>query len=152
MASSERVTSPQRTNKDLHFGTRKSAKWVRCYKKPELGVFRVELELHSDFLRNHQITTLADLTALPSAVYPRHARFVTVSWARLERYLKRAKGAEGQAILAGAKERAASVHQVCRYLKRHGVSNPHRFLMPMRLNRMLIAALHRWERKFTLEV
>ncbi len=48
----------------LRYGSRKSAKLVRCYFKPEVSAYRVELELHSQFLKAHSISKFEDLAVL----------------------------------------------------------------------------------------
>lgn len=59
------------------------------YRKPKLGVFRVEVELHSGILRRNNISTLDDFVDVPQLVYPKHFQFVAFDWERLERYLRR---------------------------------------------------------------
>lgn len=112
------------------FGTRKSDKFVRCYQKDELGVFRVELEVHSPLLRKHSIETLDDLIHVPEIICPGHLQFVDLNWTRLRRYLSKKFGAGGAQVGAGALRRAASLLKVRRYLGKRGVVNFHRFLSP----------------------
>ena len=156
MAFSERVDRTQNLqnrNRSLYRGTRKSHKLVRCYWKEPLGVFRVELELHSSFLRNHRIANLEDLESIASLICPDHVHFVAVDWNRLEKHLIKARPGQGRLILEGTRKCAASsVHTACQYLRKRGVNNPHRFLVPLRLNKKIISALYRWERKFMPEV
>ena len=71
----------------LYYGGRKSDKFVRCYKKGALTVFRVEVELHSKLLRDHSVSELDDFRLLPDVVYPKHLLFVEIDWGRLEQYL-----------------------------------------------------------------
>jgi len=152
MGSSEKVGHGNGQEHVLYLGSRKSRKLIRCYRKEALGAFRVELELHSSFLRRHQNTRVEGLAILVPSLCPSHVRFVALDWVRLERYLTKSKGQRGQAILAGARERAASIHRACRYLRRHGVNNPHRFLVPLRINKQISAALYRWADEFMPEV
>ena len=135
----------------LYYGGRKSEKLVRCYHKDALGVFRVELELHSNLLRQHSISTLGDFLYLPDVVCPKHLQFVELDWKRLERYLAARFGNEGPRIFAGVKKRATSLQRVRRYLGKHGVVNFHRFLMPHPLNNDVTRALKRWGRRFDSE-
>jgi hypothetical protein len=130
----------------LRYGSRKTGKFVRCYRKKELGVDRVELELHSRLLRN--ISTLDDFLCLPETVYPKHLQFVEFDWRRLEEHLNRRPADESSRIIAGAKRRAASIRRVRRYLHKHGVANIHRFLVPLAMNSEISGALDRWARHF----
>jgi hypothetical protein len=134
-------------NGDLYYGGRKTAKLVRCYQKKVLGVFRVELELHSRLLRD--ILTLDDFPNLPDIVYPKHLQFVEIDWGQLEQYLNRL-GDDGCRLIAGARRRAASLRRVRRYLGRNGVVNVHRFLVPLALNDKVNRALERWARHFKI--
>src|SRR5579859_5726170 len=122
MESSERVAVMQNNKKDtLYYGGRKTGKLVRCYWKKELGVDRVEVELHSRLLRN--ISTLDDFLYLPDIVYPKHLQFVDFDWRRLEQHLSRRPADESRRIIDGAKRRVASLQRVRRYLAKHGIAN-----------------------------
>ena len=130
----------------LYYGNRKTDKLIRCYRKNCLGVFRLELELHSRLLRD--ISTLDDFLFLPDVVYPKHCQFVAVDWARLQQYLSRKPGDEGSRIISGARRRSGSLQKVRRYLTKKGVVNIHRFLVPLTLNEEVSRALDRWARYF----
>ncbi len=133
----------------LNYGGRKTDKLVRCYWKKELGVDRVELELHSGLLRN--VSTLDDFLYLPDTVYPKHLQFVEFDWKRLEHHLSRRPADESSRIIAGAKRRADSLQRVRRYLHKHGVVNVHRLLVPLAMNKEVSRALNRWARHFKKE-
>ncbi len=130
----------------LYYGGRKTNKLVRCYRKKALGVFRVEVEMHSGLLQD--ISTLDDFLFLPDLVSPKHCRFVGVDWNRLEKHLKGRPSGDGSRIIAGARRRADSLERVRRYLKRKGLVNVHRFLAPLAINNEIKAALERWARHF----
>lgn len=130
----------------LYYGSRKTDKLVRCYQKTTLGVFRVELELHSGLL--HDISKLDDFLYLPDVVYPKHFQFVAFNWSRLEQYLSKTFGDEGRRIIAGAKRRSPSLQRVRRYLDRQGVVNVHRFFTPLAINEKARHALEQWARHF----
>ena len=130
----------------LYYGGRKTDKLVRCYPKEALGVFRVELELHSGLLRD--ISTLDDFVYLPDVVYPKHFQFVTFDWNRLEQYLNTSFGDEGRRIIAVARYRSSSLQRVRRYLNRKGVVNVHRFFTPLEINKKAQRALEEWARHF----
>lgn len=140
----------QRRERDrvLYFGGRRSDKFVRCYKKERLNVFRVELELHSKLLRCHSVSTLDDFRFLPGVVSPKHLLFVEFDWERLEQYLTKRFGTQGSRVFAGARRRADSLQRVRCYLTRQGVVNVHRFLVPLAINAEVVRALKRWARTF----
>ena len=123
----------------VYFGTRKSDKFVRCYEKKEVDGYRVELELHSKLLRREKISTLDDFEGLQFAIYPKHLQFVDVDWDRLERHLRQKR--HGRALIAGAQHRAASLSRLRHYLRRHGITNLHRFLVPLAINKKIDRAI-----------
>jgi len=135
---------------ELRFGSRKSGKLVRCYPKAEIDAFRVEIEIHSRLLRANQVTTVDDMWKLAVAVVPDHIRFVRVSWKRLRRHLMRKFGrAKGRRLHRETRERAYSIHRLCRYLRNRGVHNVHRFLVEMAINNQLRRALGDWKVKIS---
>jgi hypothetical protein len=136
----------------LRYGGRRSDKLVRCYAKRELGVFRVELELHSSLLRSHNIVRLGDLPTVVNFVYPKHLQFVDFEWTRLKRHLDRKMGGRAPAVFSQARKRAASIGRVARFLRNHGVVNIHRFLLPMAKNEVVKRALEEWARRFARQV
>jgi hypothetical protein len=94
----------------LRYGTRKSSKLVRCYVKPPVSSYRVELELHSGFLRKHRIASFLDLEKLVTSICPNHLLFVQIRWERLRQYLVQKFGdRRGGAIFQAARERSRSL-------------------------------------------
>lgn len=132
----------------IYYGSRKGDKFVRCYSKDGLGVFRVEVELHGGLLRRNDILTLDHFVCLPDIVYPKHLQFVDFDWGRLRRYLVGTLGDEGNRIYEEAKNHATSQRRLRRYLRRKRIANIHRFLVPLGLNDSVISALKRWARHF----
>jgi hypothetical protein len=130
----------------LYWGSRKSEKFVRCYKKRQLKSYRVEVELHSPLLRGHQINRLDDFDYVAEVIYPQHFRFVDVNWDRLKRHLNGKH--HGRALVAGAKKRAPSLSRLRYYLRRKGITNFHRFLTPLAINRKIDRAFDRWTGHF----
>ena len=132
-----------------YYGSRKSAKLIRIYEKEELNVFRIEGEFHSSFLRRHRIDEEQDLVDVARDFYPAHICFVEMDWKRLARYLKKKEGREkGDATLREAQKRASSIRRVTRYLRRKGVSNVHRFYVPLEINKDVERALEDWAVRF----
>jgi hypothetical protein len=132
----------------LRYGGRKTGKLIRCYWKEQLGVFRVELELHSGLLRHNDVSTLDDFLFLPGLAHPKHLQFVEFDWGRLEQHLSSRPADESSRIIAGAKRRSASLQRVRRYLGKHGVVNVHRYLVSLGVNDEISSALFRWARHF----
>src|ERR1035437_4832991 len=145
----ERVAMPkQDKGRVSYWGGRKCDKFVRCYEKPEVASYRVEVELHSQLLRREHISTLEDFDGLQGAIYPRHFRSVDVDWPRLERHVARKLGGHSQAIIAGAQHRRSSLSRLRRYLRRNGITNFHRFLVPHAINKRIDRSFTRWIRQF----
>jgi hypothetical protein len=134
----------------LRYGTRKANKLVRCYHKDALGVFRVEVELHASLLRQNDVSTLDNFIYLPDVICPKHLLFVDVDWKRLRQHLSNNLD-EGKQASVEARKCAASLRQVRRYLKKRGIVNFHRFLVPMPVNEEVGRALERWARHFKKE-
>jgi hypothetical protein len=135
-------------NDRLRYGSRKSSKLVRCYEKPEVEAYRVELELHSGLLRSHGIAGLEHLVHLPDVIRRKHLQFVDLDWNQLRLHLANKIGNRNDVVIAGARRRRTSILRVQRYLRRKGVSNAHRFLVPHALNEDVRRALNEWTRKF----
>ena len=111
-------------------------------------MFRVELELHSAPLRKHSIQTLDDFIYLPEVICPKHVQFVEIDWQRLRKYLGERFGADEAQIAAEARKRSASLRRVRGYLRKRGVVNFHRWLVPLPLNKDVTRALERWAKGF----
>jgi hypothetical protein len=134
--------------KTLRYGTRRSAKLVRCYWKPNLHCFRVELELHSAWLSKHNIFTIEDVRHLPTLIFPRHMRFVRLNLVALRRHLE-TQGTSIAHLKKLALVESRSLHEALRFLRYQlGIRNPHRFLVPLPLNRKVLCSLETWAQKF----
>jgi hypothetical protein len=134
---------------NLRFGSRRSAKLVRCYQKKEIGRFRCELELHHLLLGQFAIRNIADLPSVASKLCPAHIAFKVMRWEKLKVHLLRRYGAKrGGRFYEEARERAeTSLHRLMRFLSGI-VHNPHRFLGSSKANRHIHAALQRWAARF----
>jgi hypothetical protein len=130
------------------YGSRKGQKLVRCYSKKELNSFRVELELHSAWLRRYGISQLEDLRKLPASLFPNHFRFVDLDWKRLEKCLLH-RGLQAAQIIEEAKQKSDSIHGVLWFLRRSaGVNNAHRFLVDGYGNQTIQESLKKWSQQF----
>ena len=136
----------------LLFGSRGSTKLVRCYFKWQVNAYRVEPEIHAALLRKIGLANVSCLGVLYGLI-PKHLGFVRVSWPDLAQYLQRKFPEDAEALLEEARRRRAKayLHVFLRLLKGQGVSNPHLFLRPMRINREMKAALARWLEGFSRE-
>lgn len=135
----------------FYYGSRKSEKLVRCYEKSEVGAYRVELELHSGLLRRQDIVGLDDLVRLPEVLCPKHLQFVDIDWNHLGRHLEKKMGHRSDVVIVGARRRTDSILRLLRYLRRKGVFNTHRFLVPRAINEDVTRAVNRWRRQFNKE-
>jgi hypothetical protein len=128
----------------LRYGGRRCDKLVRCYRKKDLQCFRIELEMHSPQLRRYGLTRFEDLQRLPPLLCPKHIRFVKLDWEATVRHLAR-RGVSASRIAELARIRSHSVHAALAFLRNVlGVSNPHIFLKPLRINKWLLKALEGW--------
>jgi hypothetical protein len=136
----------------IHYGSRKGPKLIRIYMKEELGVFRIEGEFHSLFLRRHRVEKEQDISDVADAFCPAHIRFVDIDWKRLRQYLTRKHGkARAKQLLKSARRRRSSIRRVTRYLRLKGVPNVHRFYRPLELNKEVKWALEKWSTQFDYE-
>jgi hypothetical protein len=129
------------------YGSRKGSKLIRAYNKIELDVLRVEVEVHSAWLRHFGIATLRDIRKVPESLFPKHIRFVNVNWSALSRHLSR-RGLSSAHIMQQAKHRSDSIHAVMEFLRNSGVHNPHRFLLTVAPSREIFKSLKNWARTF----
>lgn len=133
-----------RPHKDLRFGTRHSGTMVRAYEKSEIPSFRVEIELHSSWMRKNGVRSLEDISKLGSLLPSARIKFVEIDWVSVRTHLLRA-GESGTKTISQAKSRVSSIHQTLSYLRKEaGLSNVHRFLRPMRLNGNIWNELRAW--------
>jgi len=139
------------------YGTRKSGKLIRCYRKHTVNAYRVEIELHSRLLYQGRRTRISegpeglaqDLTSAPYLIFPKHLCFVRFNWKAVRAYLRRRFGTRGNAITRTTKLKATiSLRNATRFLRRKGVRNVHRFLVSMGINRAVEEALANWSMIF----
>jgi hypothetical protein len=133
----------------LRYGTRHSPKLVRCYWKEQVNAYRVEIELHSQLLGRFGVNKTQDPTEIDFGIVPKHFRFARLRWRALSEYVNRSMGSDGEYILAGARERAAtSILKALRFLRRKGIPNVHRFLKPLAMNERVKKAIADWAFEF----
>jgi hypothetical protein len=133
--------------KDLRYGTRHSAVMVRGYRKPELDCYRVEVELHSEYLRTFGITRLDDLSKLPRLLCFSRINFVEIDWHVLADHLLRK--CHRASVLEDARSQAYSIHRVLTLLRNEiGLANVHRFLRPLQINTAIKRQLEDWAKRW----
>jgi hypothetical protein len=113
------------------FGARRSAKYVRAYLKPELNVFRIELEFHAAWLRRHKIYNCFDFRRIPELVLPRHLFFCELNWDAVTRRIRESVPNARLAITNLTWEED-DIHATLRFLRNElHFTNTHRFLIPL---------------------
>src|ERR1700674_1711479 len=70
------------------WGTRRGAKVVRSYFKPQLGVHRVELQLNRKFVRRYGINDIFDFHRMVTILPVHHILFVKINEGRALRHLR----------------------------------------------------------------
>jgi hypothetical protein len=144
---SHRDTSRSYDGRDI-YGARKSAKLVRCYRKSELNSFRIELEVHSEWLRRYNICTLQNLARLPRSICPSHMRFVQLDWPALSKHLVGC-GLDAEQIIRQMKAAKNPIHEKMLYLRATlQIRNVHRFVVTTAQTQLIVRALKNWARSF----
>ena len=129
---------------DLRYGTRHSATMVRAYGKPEIRSYRIEIELHSSWLRKNGLKSPEDLSTLSGLLLPRRLEFMRIDWASLSAHLSR-KGLPAERLITRTRSKAYSLARALKYLRDEvGLSNVHRFLRPLQINRLIQKQLQAW--------
>jgi hypothetical protein len=127
----------------LRFGTRNSAKLVRCYQKANLGAYRVEIQLNSCWMRKHDVRSFQDLRILSALLIPNHFRFVRLDRRAIENYLARTRFTRHPPDRAISEPR--SIHAELKRLRnRLGVVNGHRFLRELPETRGIRRKFQSW--------
>lgn len=144
---------PPGTN-PLHdkWGSAKGIKVVRSYYKLETGQHRIELELHSRFLRKHGIEDIQALRQLETILPGKHIFFAELDGEKLVQHLQ-LSGFERRKIvdiLAQVEEKGESLWETLRYLRRRvHLTNVRRFLTPLdETNTAVREAIEKWAAKW----
>jgi hypothetical protein len=128
------------------FGAPGSSKFVRCYPKPTIGGFRIELQLNRELLAKHKIQSADDFVRLPPIV-ARQIVFFRMDWHRLATHLKRSSRL-ADTLLRRARALNRNLTELLRFLRQVSVANPERFLARLPLNDKISEALRRWKRRW----
>ncbi len=121
----------------LHFGTRRSDKFVRCYWKEQVASYRIELELHGRWLPD------TDCLLYQLVVGPKDFRFVNFDWHAVDRHLH-GKGVRWKQIAAGSRLHSNSIHELLRYLRSVRVNNLDQFLRTSEKDTLIRDAFELW--------
>jgi hypothetical protein len=138
--------TPPGTKAD-YWGTRKGAKFVKCYSKSEIGKFRLELELRARFLRRHRIKDPYDFQNLAQLLPHRHIWFAKIDDLKLIDHLRR-RGVIGEEVISICQRLdplKRHIHAALSHLRRNvRLNNVRRVLTPLRANRLVREALAKW--------
>jgi len=132
--------------KAVWLGAPASAKFLRCYPKPEVRGFRVEAQFNRAFLKKHRIKTPHDFLRLP-ALLAKDVGFFDVDWPKLSRYAKRHFRHPSE-FLRMARDRRRSLNGLLSFL-RGVIPNANRFLVPMKINDEISKALEQWREQWS---
>jgi hypothetical protein len=131
----------------LRFGTHHSPTLVRAYDKPETASYRIEIQLHSPWLRKYRVTSACDLPKLARLLCPARIQFVEIDWNRLALCLRRAD--PSGVSLNRARKYEPSIHRLLAFLRSEaGLVNVHRFLLPLRINHLIRHKLENWAQQW----
>jgi hypothetical protein len=133
------------------WGTRKSQKFVRSYVRFETDSHRIELELHSRFLRQHRIDDIQDFPRLVEILVSNHIQFAQLDRQRLIEQLRRngLDSRERQNVVEQLQDREEDcLCGVLKYLRRRvKLKNVRRFLNPVvEINQVIREASDKWAR------
>ena len=131
------------------WGTSRSSKVARSYAKfVEILRFRIELQLHSRFLRKHEINHASDFQKLATILPRKHVYFASLDNRKLREHLQRSSlpHKTKTAILRSVAESRKSLWSTLRLLRRKWrFANVCRLLSPVpEMNGIVVAALNKW--------
>jgi hypothetical protein len=128
------------------WGSRRGAKFVRSYYKKEIGAHRLELQAQARLLRENRIDEVRDLPRLAKILPGHHIWFARLSEEKLTAALgKSGLGPEKvREITDGVAARKKNLWAALRYLRRWGLKNSRRLVVPIQVNHDVREALNRW--------
>jgi hypothetical protein len=139
LAGKSRLRRNTRFPEAAWYGAPDSAKFVRCYPKDPTNSFRVEFQANRPFLEKNKISGALDLAKLALLV-AEEICFLRVLWSRLNRYVRKHLRHPDRLLLM-AYRRRASLPEFLNFLQEITVSNPRRFLTPLKINDPMRRAL-----------
>jgi hypothetical protein len=133
-------------------GAAGSGKWVRWYVKFEASTFRIELQLHARFLRQHRINHTSDFAKLATILPVRHIHFASLDDEKLSQCLVRSGLSRKRRddIIKGVSARRQNLWTTLRYLRRTArLTNVRRLLAPLvSMNTLVSNAVKEWARQW----
>jgi hypothetical protein len=134
------------------WGSARSAKVVRAYVKFETSSSRLELQLHSRFLRKHGINHASDFPRLATILPGHHIYFAALDDNKLQKHLRRSglSHKTRSKILKTVAKSRKSLWCTLRLLRRQWrFANVRRLLSPLpEMNQLVIAALNQWAKQW----
>jgi hypothetical protein len=144
-------SEPQPSHEHIeHFGTR-TYKLVRAYYKPGISAFRVELEVHSRFLRQHKIGNTRSFRKLVKLLPGRHILFARLNVQKLSSRLHSMGFSikRRNEIVRTVEGMKSDLWAALYYLRREvRISNTRRFLEPLDINQVLRESLQTWAERW----
>jgi len=135
---------------ELHqrWGSARSAKIVRAYVKFEASSFRIELQLHSRFLRQHGINHAPDFAKLATILPQHHIYFAAIDDDKLKKYLQRSRlshKTRTEILKTVRKSQKSLWSTLCLLRSKYRFANVRRLLSPLPgINAVVSAALKQW--------
>jgi len=145
-----RMRPNRRFPKAVWFGAPSSERFLRCYPKPPVLGFRIELQLNRAAIQKYGLDDLKLWTRLPEVVR-KYVAFYRMDWKRLTVYVRRHFRRDPSVVLEKARSLRGNLGDLLRFLRRSSVNNPGRFLVPMRVNDEIAQALRIWKRRWETE-
>jgi hypothetical protein len=133
-------------------GSTRGSKLVRWYVKFEVSQFRIELQLHARFLRQHGINHTSDFPKLAAILPVRHIHFASLNEAKLRKHLLRTVPSANRRadIFRAVATRKKSLWATLRYLRQNArLTNVRRLLTPrVSINTLVRNSLEDWARQW----
>jgi hypothetical protein len=136
------------------WGTRGSAKFVRSYYKEKVNAHRVELQLQGAFLRPKRIRTERDLLRLVDLLPRHHIWFGRLSEQKLNQAMHKRGFNKNRIQMTIDEVRANSGHlwEVLALLRRKGLKNVKRLLIPVPATGSVRRALKVWTTRWRISM
>lgn len=138
-----RIRTSRKYPESVWFGSRRSSKFIRAYPKPGIADFRVELEFHRSFLRDHKIASIADLARLAELVNRKHFVFCRIDPVRFRTFAKR-HIRYSESVLRVVSRRNPLNKTLAVLRTQFGLRNLHRHLEELPENAFVARALRVW--------
>jgi hypothetical protein len=133
----------------LYWGTARGMKLVRMYWKSEIGRYRIELELHSRFLRHYGIEDISDFSKLATLLPRKHIWFTQLNTAKLYAHLLRKGNDEVEMRRIGHELASFNTNAfTLSYGLQFEIQNVRRVLSSSWLNRVVREALVVWAQQW----